>query len=632
MEGSHSGLVHTLGKRTCPQGYRGFESLPLRQLPFRTLSTSIVLPMDNQSQIDEIKRKIDIVEMINGYTALKKAGRNYKALCPFHNEKTPSFMVSPDRQIFKCFGCSEGGDVFAFYQKLEGVEFGEALKTLADRTGVKLADYKETGVQKQKETYLKLHDLAASFYHYILTKHKIGEKALGYLQARGVNQKSIKDFKLGFAPNKTKALLDFLTKKGYGVGDAVVAGLALTSSGQPRDRFWGRIMFPIFDSQDRVIAFSGRSLGETEPKYLNSPDTPIFNKSRSIYGINLAKQAIKKDKTAVLVEGNFDVISSHQVGVSNTVAPLGTALTGFQVEMIKRWAENLIVAFDTDLAGDAAAKRGIELAETAGLNTRVAHLIQGKDPDEIIKKNPLEWKKAIEEAEPVYDFYVNAALKRFDANSAEGKKRVAAVVLPELARIEDEIMKAHYLQILAAKLGVDEEVLRRSIQKYEGGTPKLADVKEVLEKPLSEKGRLLIEKYLLSLIIQSGNLPAEVNEKLIEDSNISQVFLKVKDFIKDEGRFKVKTFIRSLPAALLPIFDELLLHEIDEELLADEEKIFKEVAYCVGRLKELNLRTKLKDLSIAIKQAESAGNPEKVLHLSEKFRDLSKILNNLEVK
>lgn len=601
-------------------------------MPFCTLSTSIVLLMDNQSQIDEIKRKIDIVEMINGYTALKKSGRNYKALCPFHNEKTPSFMVSPDRQIFKCFGCSEGGDVFAFYQKVEGVEFGEALKTLAERTGVKLADYKETGVQKQKETYLKLHDLAASFYHYILTQHKIGERALKYLQARGVNQKSIKDFKLGFAPNKTKALLDFLTKKGYGVGDAVVAGLALTSSGQPRDRFWGRIMFPIFDTQDRVIAFSGRSLGDTEPKYLNSPETPIFNKSRSIYGINLAKQAIKKVKGAVLVEGNLDVISSHQVGVGNTVAPLGTALTGFQVEMIKRWAENLIVAFDTDLAGDAAAKRGIELAETAGLNTRVAHLIQGKDPDEIIKKNPLEWKKAIEEAEPVYDFYINAALKRFDGATAEGKKRVAAAVLPELSRIDDEIMKAHYLQILSSKLGVDEEVLRRSIQKYEGSTPKLADVKEVLEKPLSEKGRLLIEKYLLSLVIQSGNLPEEVSEKLIEDSNISQVFLKVRDFIQDEGRFKVKTFIRSLPAALLPTFDELLLHEIDEDLLADEEKIFKEVAYCVGRLKELNLRTKLKDLSVAIKQAESAGNPEKVLHLSEKFRDLSKILNNLEVK
>ncbi|OGY25066.1 MAG: DNA primase [Candidatus Woykebacteria bacterium RBG_16_43_9] len=588
--------------------------------------------MGNQSQIDEIKSKIDIVSLVNEYVPLKKAGRNYKALCPFHNEKTPSFMVNPDRQIFKCFGCGEGGDAFTFYQRMEGVEFGETLKFLASRTGVKLKEYAPTKLEQKKEVFLRANEIASKLYHHLLTKHPSGKKALEYLKARGVKQKAIADFQLGYAPEREKLLLDYLTKKEFSIQDVVSSGLAFVSGNKPRDQFRGRVMFPIVDTQGRVIAFSGRALGNIEPKYLNSPETPIFSKSKALYGIDHAKQPMKKETSAVLVEGNLDVISSHQIGVTNVVAPLGTAVTEFQVEIIKRWAENLLFAFDTDLAGDAAAKRGIEIAENAGMNIRVVQLHQGKDPDEIIRKDPLAWKKAIKEAVPIYDFFIDSAISKYGTSGAEAKKKVAAATLTDIAKINDEISKAHYLQTLSSKLGVEEAVLRTAMNKYQSKEPTTVDIKEVLEKPLSEKGKILIEKYLLALILQGGQFPQEAEDKILDEAQLRELFAKIKQFINSEGRLKVKVLIKTIPTALLPTFDELLLLDINEEILEDEEKLQREINYCTSRLKELNLRTKLKDLSLAIKQAESIGNQSKVISLSEQFRDLSKVLNSLEMK
>ncbi|MEX0622053.1 MAG: DNA primase [Candidatus Woykebacteria bacterium] len=581
------------------------------------------------SQVDEVKKRIDIVGLINEYTPLKKAGRNYKALCPFHNEKTPSFMVSPDRQIFKCFGCSEGGDVFAFYKRMEGVEFGEAMKALAVRAGVQLQDYKPTRAEQQKEVLLKAHEAATNLYHHLLINHPTGKKALEYLKARGIKQAAIRDFSLGVAPDRESILLDYLAKKGFSAQAVIISGLAMVGQNKPRDRFRGRIMFPIFDAQGKVIAFSGRALGSVEPKYLNSPDTPIFNKSKSLYGIHLAKNSIKKEGTAVLVEGNLDVISSHQIGVSNVVAPLGTALTQLQIELVKRWAEQVFFAFDKDLAGDVAAKRGIEIAEAAGLNIRVVKMVSGKDPDEIIRKDPLAWKGAIRAAVPVFDYFINSAIDRFGVSDAEAKRKVAAQVLPNLSTISDEILKSHYLQMLASKLGLEESVLREAIKKYEGGQTS-EQIKEILEKPLSAKGQVLVEKYLLACILQAGQLPDILDEKIFSDREIKELFRIIDKFNSAERRIKIKSLAKNIPEALLPIFDELLLLDIRAEILEDEEKINKEIRYCSSRLKELNLRTKLKELSLAIRQAEGVKNQVKVINLSKQFRDLSKALSSLE--
>ncbi|HEX7456158.1 MAG TPA: DNA primase [Candidatus Nanoarchaeia archaeon] len=583
-----------------------------------------------ESQVEEVKSRVDIVGFINEYTPLKKAGRNYKALCPFHTEKTPSFMVSPDRQIFKCFGCNEGGDIFAFYKRMEGVEFGEALKFLAQRAGVQLKEYKPTRQEQQKETFLEAHEVASNLYHHLLLKHPSGEKAREYLAARGIKQKAISDFRLGYAPAQADLLLGYLKKKDFSIQEAVTAGLLLVAGDRPKDRFRSRIMFPIFDTQGRVIAFSGRALGDIEPKYLNSPETPIFSKSHSLYGINLAKQTMKKERAAILVEGNTDVISSFQIGVTNVVAPLGTALTFSQVEILKRWAENLLFAFDTDLAGDAAAKRGIEIAENAGLNLRVVQLRGAKDPDEAIHKNPLSWKKAIKEAVPIYDYFINSAIERYGITTSEAKKKVASEVLPQIARISDEITKAHYIQAIASKLGIGEEIIRSVLAKYQTGEPDSTGVKEILEKPLSEKGSILIEKYLLALILQGGQLPDDLGENIFSSAYNQEIFGLIKTFYEKEKRLKIKSLIKIIPEALLPEFDELLLLELNEEILADEDKLRKEIYYCSSRLKELNLRTKLKELSLAIKQAESVGNDSKVNSLSRQFRNLSKALVSLE--
>jgi DNA primase len=583
-----------------------------------------------ESQIEEVKSRIDVVGLISEYTPLKKAGRNYKALCPFHNEKTPSFMVSPDRQIFKCFGCSEGGDVLAFYKKIEGVEFGEALKALAQKAGVQLKEYRPSAAEQRREELLKATETASRLYHHLLLKHPTGKKALEYLKARGIRQKSVVDFQLGFAPARSDILLNYWKKKGFSVQDAATAGLLMVSGDRPRDRFFGRIMFPIFDAQGRAIAFSGRSLGKTEPKYLNSPETPIFNKSQVLYGINLAKQEVKKEKTAVLVEGNLDVISSFQVGVNNVVAPLGTALTASQIDILKRWAENLIFAFDTDLAGDAAAKRGIEIAENAGLNIRVAQLTSGKDPDDIIRKDPLFWKKAIKEATPIYDYYIDSAVRRFGVESAEAKKRIASEVLPQIAAISNDILKAHYLQALSTKLAVAEDVLRAALKKLQAGEKEASSIEEILEKPLSVRGVSLVEKYLLALVLQSGQLPKTLEEKIFDEPRFREIFKLAQDFYKKEKRLKVKALAKKVPEALLPFFDEILLMEINEEILGENERASKEINYCVARLKELNLRTRLKELSLEIKQAEVGGNQSKAHTLSERFRNLSKALVGLE--
>jgi len=543
-----------------------------------------------------------------------------------------SFMVSPDRQIFKCFGCGEGGDVFAFLKKMEGLEFGEALRLLASKVGVQLKEYKPSLAEKRKETLLEISGLASNLFHYLLTKHSLGKNALDYLKARGVIKKSVDNFRLGFSPNQKKFLFQFLVKKGYLPADIIATGLVIPTSDGPIDRFRGRIIFPISDIQGRVTAFSGRSVGSLEPKYLNSPETLIFNKSKTLYGINLAKASIKKEKAAVLVEGNLDVISSHQVGVENVVAPLGTALTIQQVENLKKLSDTVIFAFDTDLAGDAAEKRGIEIVEEAGMNMKVVQLLEGKDPDEVIKKNPHLWKKVLKEAVPIYDYFINSAVGRYGVDSAEGKRRVVNEVIPTLSKLTDEILRSHYLQQLSAKVGVEETDLRELVDKYVSGDRKGSEIKEVLDKPLSPRVGSIVEKYLLALVVQSGQIEKGVAPELFTDNSYQEIFKLIKQYKKENEKWRVKAFAKNLPEALLPAFDDILLFDIDEEVLELPSKLEQEINVCANRLKELSLRKKLKELSIAIKQAEAVGNGDKIRSLSEEFRDRSSELMSIEVK
>ena len=585
-----------------------------------------------ENQLEEIKQKVDIISLVSEYVPLKKAGRNYKSLCPFHSEKTPSFMVSPDRQIYKCFGCNEGGDVFEFVKKIEGLEFGEVVKKLAARSGVQLKEYASQLDDKRKATIFSINQMASELYNYLLTRHKAGKAALDYLHARKISDLSIKDFQLGYAPEKGDIAVSFLLKKGFDSNGITLAGHSSNySGGKLLDRFRGRVMFPIKDTQGRTLGFSGRALGSREPKYLNSPDTLVFNKSKSLYGIDLAKTEIGKQKTAILVEGNLDVISSHQAGVKNVVAPLGTALTGKQVEMLRRFSDKLIISFDTDFAGHAAAKRGIELAEEAGFSVKVADLGEGKDPDEIIRKDPSIWKSKIKEAISVYDFILESGIKKWGLD-AEGKKKVSKEILPIIAKLPDEISQDHYVQKIAASLSVSEEAVRSDLKKYAEAGSYQEDNKEEREdkSPIRISKITLLEKYLLSLVTQTGILAKELDAKFFSQEETSKLFIEIKKHFDSEGKVKLKKLSTEIPENLLKIYDEVILYDLGEKILDYHEAAEKEISSCIDRIKELNLRTRLKRLGLEIKQAEAVSESKKIKNLTEEFRDLSLQLSHLK--
>ena len=395
-----------------------------------------------------IKSKVNIVDLISEYIPLKKAGVNFKAPCPFHNEKTPSFVVSPERQIFKCFGCQKSGDIFTFLMEKEGMDFKDALEMLAKKAGIVL---KQTESKKDfKQRLFEVNLKAQEFFHYMLTKHPLGKNALEYLKSRGVTDESIESFGIGYAPNSWESLTKVLLKRNFTISEIIEVGLAVSSRNGGYDRFRGRITFPLIDSKDKLRGFSGRVLYLAEPKYINSPQTPIFDKSEYLFGINLAKAEIRAKKEAVLVEGEMDVIMSHQAGFRNVVASKGTALTEGQVNLIKKFTENLSLCFDMDIAGDSASRRGIEIAEKAGLNIKVIELTSGKDAAEVVKEDPGLWEKAVADAVPIYDYYLTSIAKRYDVSKSTDLKRIGEELIPIWAKISNSLERERYIEKLSA--------------------------------------------------------------------------------------------------------------------------------------------------------------------------------------
>ncbi|MDZ4210018.1 MAG: DNA primase, partial [Candidatus Curtissbacteria bacterium] len=433
-------------------------------------------------QIEEVRSKIDIVQVISEYITLQKAGSNFKAVCPFHAEKTPSLIVSPERQIFKCFGCGKGGSVFNFLMEMEGMDFGEALKVLAKRAGVTLLSYRPNAHESERERLYQINHLASEFYHFLLLSHPSGKKALDYLLGRGINKESMEVFKLGYAPPLWDGLIKFLIdKRGYKTEELLKLGLILRSQNGFRDFFRDRLVFPLRDHRGNTVGFTGRVLGTWEsklgPKYLNTHETELYHKGDLLYGLESTKQAIKSENQAIAVEGQMDLISSYQAGVQNVIAVSGSALTESQSRLLKRFCETLVLAFDVDLAGDQAARRGIKTAENSGFTLKIAQVPQGKDPDDLIRQNPKEWKRVVNEAIGVYDFLLDSSFARFKEQGAEGKKKIGQEVIPVLSQINDEIVKDHYIRKLAQKLQVGEDSIHKQMEKTEGG--KTISIKEV---------------------------------------------------------------------------------------------------------------------------------------------------------
>lgn len=582
-----------------------------------------------ESQVNEVKSRTDIVGLVSNYVSLKKAGRNYKGVCPFHSEKTASFMVSPERQIYKCFGCNEGGDALTFYEKIEGVDFGEALRALAIKAGVTLKEYNPSPATKQKEVFGEIIETTSKFYYFLLTGHPSGKKALEYLKERGVNDNSIKDFQLGFAPDSWDTTLKYLLKKKFSERDIIASGVAIPSQTKGAyDRFRRRIIFPIFNTTGSVVGFSGRVFGDPpaggEPKYLNSPENLLFNKSNVLFGLNLAKSEIKKEDTTVLVEGNLDVISSYQVGVKNVVCPLGTALTEKQLELLRRFSENLIISFDQDTAGIAAATRAVEMSENLGLNVKLAE-ISAKDPDELIKKNPSLWKEALKKAVSGYEFVFNKTISAYPALDQNSIRKITRELVPILRKIDNEITRSHYERLLAAKLEVDVASVRIEVQK---GANNFRDSREEKKLPGTQNERESLEKYLLSLIFQLGTLPKEITNLDFEIEK-NRVFFEIVVNTTKENKIDVKVISEKIPQEFVELFNEISLRDLQENLL-DQEKTLDEIKTCVTRLKELNLRARLKEASLAIKQAELRHEDQKLEDLTNQFKTLSDQLSIIE--
>lgn len=546
------------------------------------------------SQTEEIKSKIDIVDLVGSYVRLQRAGANFKALCPFHGEKTPSFNVSPARGIWHCFGCGLGGDIFEFVQKIEGVEFVDALKTLADRAGVELKR-EDPQFRTERNRQFALLEEAAKFF-----EENLNGEPLKYLKKRGLEDETIKTFRLGYAADEWRALSGYLKERGFANGEIEKSGLVVKNQRDFYDRFRGRIMFPIFDYNGRVVAFGGRIFPEkeNEAKYVNSPETLLYSKSKILYGLNKSKQEILRTGICVLVEGYMDMIMSYQAGVRNVVAVSGTALTAEQLKSIRRLAEKLIAAFDVDTAGEGAAKRGISLALEQEFDVRVAGALgEGmKDPADAAAKSPEIWQKAVAASRHIVEFYMDSVLKKYQPSSPEAKRAFQKTVLPVVAALS-ELERAHWVREVGNVLSVKEEAIWSALQRISTSINKyqqVSDNKTVLDTGIlvdAKKRKTLLGQRILSITAKYPMLSEKVDPeiaKLLPQENMTAVFAELllnnlaeaeAELIKCQRELKKEFLKERLEGLSREIGQKERLGCADTKVLLDEfYKISKELA------------------------------------------------------
>ncbi len=580
-------------------------------------------------QVEEIKSKVDIVQLVGEYVKLTRAGRNFKGLCPFHGEKTPSFMVNPELQIFKCFGCGEGGDAYAFLEKMEGVEFGEALKTLAKRAGVTLESYLPTKGEEERERLFKVNYLAGEFYHYLLTKHELGKEAREYLKSRKITGEAIETFRLGFAPEGWDYLIKFLVgKKGFKEQDLEKAGLAVPSNKGGYDRFRNRVIFPLNNHRGQTVGFAGRVMPGADEKaggkYVNTPETEIYHKGDLLYGLDINRAEIKSRGWVVAVEGEIDAIASWQAGVKNVAAVKGSALTTKQVELVKRYCQTLVLSLDQDVAGDMAARRGIEIAEKAGLIVKVTNPksqitnYKYKDPGECATENPEIWKQVVEGAVPIYDYYMSSAVERFGL-TAEGKSKIGRELLPIWAAIDDEITKGHYIKRLAEVLGVEEGDVRRQLDKITSPKSQITNNDQSTNINNQNKTRReVVEEYLVGLAFRNQAID-KLTDKKIKRLFGDGFWGKVLEGVKTAGgkQTDVSQTVKRLPAELKARVEELFLAEDD----FGEGKFEEEWKKAAAELEEIGIR---EEITVIRASGRQEAKPKELLTLTQRLNDLTK--------
>lgn len=580
--------------------------------------------------VQQIKERLNITDIISGYVRLTKAGVNYKALCPFHNEKTPSFMASPSRQSWHCFGCSEGGDIFTFIQKIENIEFPEALKILAEKAGITL-ERSDPKMRSEKDRLYEICEAATQFF-----SQQLSNPVLNYLKDRGIKDETISEWRLGYAPDTWEALLTFLKNKGFRENEIEKSGLILRN---PRyhDRFRNRLMFPIFDNNGRVIAFSGRTmndiiLSKTEKldsgKYINSPETILYSKSRVLYGLDRAKSEVRKINKVILVEGQMDMLLPWQDGVKNIVATSGTALTEEHLLILKRLTSDLILAFDIDEAGFRATKRGVDLATELGFNISVVDLQDGKDPADFVKNNPGKFIDLVGAGEPILKYYFNRVFRKFSKEGGEvkpeNKKLIALSLLSEIKRLPSSIERSNWIRELSLRIGVSESDLKEEMEYL---TPsenqRFSDPTQHPEAAAKTRREILSDRILALLLKKPDFIAEAVNAAPFMFSRDLELLTA---FSQNNGSFSE---IRSaISVDLRSRLDFLyLLGDYELDRVPTDFDIGKEIAFIAKEIEKEHYKESLVKIGNEIKNSEAMDKESD--NLTKEFQNISKKLHQL---
>ena len=565
--------------------------------------------------VDQVRQASSIVEIASQYTTLKRRGRKWVGLCPFHTEKTPSFTVDEEKQLYHCFGCGVGGDIYSLIMERENLTFPEALKNLAERYHVPLPAQQRVRpeILKLEEKLFKINDLALGFFKKNLFNTQEGKKALEYLKGRGLSDETVQTLKIGYALNSWTGLLEFFKSQDVPIPLLEKSGLVLAGSrtGEYRDRFRGRVIFPIFSLTGRVVAFGGRTIVEAEPKYLNSPETPVYSKGKLLYGLNFTKDAIREAGAAVLVEGYTDFSALYQAGVRNVVASLGTALTAWQVAQVMRFAPRVIVNYDGDSAGRTAAARAVPLGFEKGLNVEVLVLPDGLDPDAFLKKHGRDKYLALQKKTvPGLDFLIDSLTRDVRMSVPEEKGKVVRTVLTEIMKVPDPTAQSEYLHRASAKLGVTEEFIRKIVEN------------KAAAKGPEEPGLFCpAEKRLFQILMGDRSLApyvfAECGEEIFQGLRGEPVFQYIMDCFKNDRDWSLPGLQGKVPPALLSQLARVLFEKASAGSVEEAQE-------CMKSLRKFHLQNRLKDIQHLIARSERSGEKEELLSLLYQKQDITK--------
>jgi DNA primase len=573
--------------------------------------------------VEEIKQRLSIEDVISQYVELKRAGRNFKGLSPFGNEKTASFMVSPEKQIWHDFSSGKGGNMFSFVMEMEGVDFKGALELLARKAGVELSQYQSRpGEGKLKERLTEVNQLATRFYQVHLSRNP---EAMDYVfKKRKIDKPTAIAFQLGYAPNNGAALTEFASKKGFSIDELKRAGLSTQRGTRPTDMFRSRIMVPLMDAQGLVIGFTGRLLEDIPdaPKYLNTPQTPLYDKSRHVFGLHLAKEAIRKSKYAVIVEGNLDVVASHQIGVNNVVATAGTAITEYHLKTLGRFVQDIRLAFDQDTAGIAATERAIPLASKVGVNLSIVTVKGAKDPDELIQKNPKAWQQVIDQPEYALDWLMRVYQERLDLAKAPDKRLYSDVMLAVIKALQDPVEQEHYLEKLAKTIGVSKDALLSKLHDKKDPV-RLKPGAATARQPVHAAEVTKSQNHLLALAVTVPNLReflVPLTEEMLPEKPAQQLFSFLRTHPDFDGSGKA-------PAALSELQDYVkILGVIFEELYQNLETL--ELRYEAARLQVRLIEQHVKSKKLPLTAALDTANESQAKELLQKVKALDALLKS----